>query len=333
MSMFNAQGNLNAGSVKEAFALIGQFFAAQDSLPEVTASVQMTEEEQDEFIQRALYTDSGKYALAAALPSPIRQSLDYKGIIRRVLETDSVGQGVVASYDFDVNVQAIVVSENGGVPESRIISDRRVIPPYTIMANPTVRIEEIQRRRFNIIDRAVQKARIELAGREDKDGFAAINAAAQVNNVLQDINDKGLLKSDLLNLKTEVDQHDLLTEKFLLNIRDFNDMLKWGSGGGQGLNGGELDPVSQREVLQSGILAKLWGADIMVSKLMPAGNAAAVAGKSESGMLSIFSDVNVLPADEPKQLKLGWVVYESIGISILVPNGVAWGSKSVTANP
>jgi len=36
-------------------------------------------------------------------------------------------------------------------------------------------------------------------------------------------------------------------------------------------------------------------------------------------------DIEVLPADEPKQLKLGWVVSEIIGIGIVNPRGVATG--------
>jgi hypothetical protein len=47
------------------------------------------------------------------------------------------------------------------------------------------------------------------------------------------------------------------------------------------------------------------------------------------GVMPIRQDIEVLPADEPKQLKLGWVVSEIIGIAIVNPRGVAAGRKSI----
>jgi len=44
--------------------------------------------------------------------------------------------------------------------------------------------------------------------------------------------------------------------------------------------------------------------------------------------MPIRQDIEVLPADEPKQLKLGWVVNELIGIAVANSRGVA---KYVTA--
>jgi hypothetical protein len=45
--------------------------------------------------------------------------------------------------------------------------------------------------------------------------------------------------------------------------------------------------------------------------------------------MPVRQDIEVLPADEPKQLKLGWVVSEIIGIGIVNPRGVSVGRKSV----
>jgi hypothetical protein len=42
--------------------------------------------------------------------------------------------------------------------------------------------------------------------------------------------------------------------------------------------------------------------------------------------MPVRQDIEVLPADEPKQLKLGWVVSEIVGIGIVNPRGVASGT-------
>ena len=57
---------------------------------------------------------------------------------------------------------AVVIASNGAAPESRVFSDRLTIPEFEVVSNPTVRIAEVKRRRFNVIDRAQQKARQEI---------------------------------------------------------------------------------------------------------------------------------------------------------------------------
>ena len=263
------------------------------------------------------------------MANPIRRNLDYQGIARRALVVDPLPQGALPVYDRDIDVAAVVVSSNGTGPESRVFGDRVTVPEFELYSNPTVRIAEVKRRRFNVIDRAVQKARQEIMAQEDANVFAAIDAAADVENTSQDIADGGMLKRDLVELKVQVDRWDLVTTKFFMNINEFTDILNWASGGGQGAGGGEVDPVTQREILQTGLYAHVWGADIMVSKIVPPGTVYACADPEFVGVMPIRQDIEVLPADEPKQLKLGWVVSEIIGIGIVNPRGVSRGNKSV----
>lgn len=139
---------------------------------------------------------------------------------------------------------ACVISSNGTGPESRVFGDRVTVPELELYSNPTVRIHEVKIRRFNVIDRAVQKARQEIMAQEDMNVFAAIDAASSIENTIQDISDGGLLKRDLMELKVSIDRWDLLTTKYFMNINEFSDILNWGSGGGQGPTGGEIDPVN-----------------------------------------------------------------------------------------
>lgn len=257
-----------------------------------------------------------------------RRNLDYQGIARRALVIDPIPMGATPSYERDIDVAAVVISSNGTGPESRVFGDRVVIPEFELYSNPTVRIAEVKRRRFNIIDRAVQKARQEIMAQEDANVFAAVDAAARVENTVQDVTDAGLLKRDLSALKMQVDRWDLVSTKYFMNISEFNDILNWASGGGQGSGGGEVDPVTQREILQTGLYAHIWGADIMVSKIVPPGTVYCLADPEFVGVMPIRQDIEVMPADEPKQLKLGWVVSEIIGLGIVNPRGCAMGSKS-----
>ena len=330
--LFNSKGEINAHDVREAFAMIAKYaHLLEDNAPSNSGLVNpsVSELKRDELISRAIMTQEGKVALAQAMANPIRKNLDYHGIARRALVVDPLPQGAIPSYDRDIDVAAVVISSNGTGPESRVFGDRVVIPEFEIFSNPTVRIAEVKRRKFNVIDRAVQKARQEIMAQEDANVFAALDAAASVENTVQDIADAGMLKRDLRELKVQVDRWDLVTSKFFMNINEFNDILGWGSGGGQGTGGGEVDPVTQREILQTGLYAHLWGADILVSKIVPPGTVYSCSDPEFLGVMPIRQDIEVLPADEPKQLKLGWVVNEIIGIGIVNPRGCAKGNKSV----
>ena len=331
--MFDSRGQINASSVADAMQILNKYASIlQENQPSnigLAGQPSFSEDKRDELITRAIMTQEGKIALAQAMANPIRRNLDYHGIARRALVVDALSQGAYASYERDIDVSAVVISSNGSGPESRVFGDRVVVPEFELFANPTVRISEVRRRRFNVIDRAVQKARQEIMAQEDANVFAAIDAGASMENTVQDIADAGMLKRDLIELKAQIDRWDLVTTKYFMNINEFTDILKWGSGGGQGVGGGEVDPVTMREILQTGLYAHIWGADIMVSKIVPAGTVYACADPEFVGVMPIRQDIEVLPADEPRQLKLGWVVSEQIGIAIVNPRGVSKGNKSV----
>jgi hypothetical protein len=331
--MFNGQGQMNATSLQDAIQCLAKYAAIlQENVPAnqgLAGQPSLSDQNRDDLMARAISSQEGKIALAQAMANPIRRNLDYHGIARRALVVDPLSQGAYPTYERDIDVAAVVVSSNGTAPESRVFGDRVVVPEFEIVANPTVRISEVKRRRFNVIDRAVQKARQEIMAQEDANVFAAIDAAASVENTVQDIADAGLLKRDLVELKAQVDRWDLVTTKFFMNINEFTDILKWGSGGGQGVGGGEVDPVTMREILQTGLYAHIWGADILVSKIVPPGTVYCVADPEFLGVMPIRQDIEVLPADEPRQLKLGWVVSEQIGLAIVNPRGAAKGNKSV----
>ena len=61
----------------------------------------------------------------------------------------------------------------------------------------------------------------------------------------------------------------------------------------------------------------MWTADIHVSSRMDSNTVLVVASPDTVGAFPIRQDITVLPADDPKKLRLGWVVYEEIGIVVI----------------
>ena len=336
--LFNSQGEINASNIKDALSQIVKYASIveemQSSSDAIAQGPSLSDGQRDEMIKQALMTQEGKIALGQAMAVPIRRNLDYQGVGRKALVVDPLPQGALPVYDRDIDVAAVVVSSNGSAPESRVFGDRVTVPEFEIVSNPTVRIAEVKRRRFNVIDRAQQKARQEIQAQEDANVFSALRYAGDSNlggeNLLQALNplqggagETELQKGGMLNLKKMIDRWDLVTSKYFLNINQFTDILNWESAGGTGAS--QVDPVTQRELLQTGLYGHIFGADIVVSKVVPAGRAFACADPEFVGVMPVRQDIEVLPADEPKQLKLGWVVNEIVGIGIVNPRGCATG--------
>lgn len=336
MSLFNSAGELNAVSTKDALAgIVKMAKILEENQPSNTSLAgrpSLNEQAKDDMIKRALLTTDGKIALGQAMALPIRRNLDYAGVARRALVVDPLPNGALPVYDRDIDVAAVVVSANGSAPESQVRGDRVTIPELEIVSNPVVRIREVKQRRFNVIDRAVQKARQEIQAQEDANVFAALDFAGDSTlggeNTAQDIVDAGLSRTDLVQIATQVDRWDLVTTKFFMNIVEFNDIRLWTSQNGNGV--AEVDPVTHREILQTGLYARIFGADIIVSKIVTPGTVFGCADPEFVGVMPVRQDIEVLPADEPKRLSLGWVVSEIIGFGIVNPRGVGVGRKNVS---
>ncbi len=335
MSIFNTHGELTAENVQDALGQIVKYASVIEQLAPASSSLSqspsLTEEARDEMISRALLSNEGKVALGQAMANPIRRNLDYQGVGRRAVVVDPLPQGALPVYERDIDVSAVVVASNGAVPESRVFGDRVTVPEFEVVSNPTVRISEVRRRRFNVIDRAQQKARQEIQAQEDANIFAALDFGADRTkggeNTLQTLDNSvttdQLSKRGLLNLKRQVDRWDLVTAKYFMNINEFTDILDWESAGAAGAS--QIDPVSHREILQTGLYGSIFAADIIVSKIVPQKQVFGCADPEFVGVMPVRQDIEVLPADEPKQLKLGWVVSEEIGIGIVNPRGISSG--------
>ena len=336
-TLFNTQGTLNAASMKDALNQLVKYASiieeTQSANQSLAGKPSFNDEQRDELVKQALTSEQGKIALGQAMANPIRRNLDYMGIGRKVFVVDPLPQGALAVYDRDIDVAATVVSAAGAAPESRVFGDRVFVPEFEIVSNPTVRIAEVKNRRFNVIDRAQQKARQEIQAQEDANIFAMLDYASDVgkggentyvgNSANSRITGDGHLhKAHLIETASQIERWDLVCTKFLMNILQFNDIRGWSAFGASG-NLSEIDMVTQREILQTGLFAHIWGMDILVSKLVPAGEIFGAADPEFVGVMPIRQDIEVLPADEPKQLKLGWVVNEIIGLSVINPRGVA----------
>ena len=273
----------------------------------------MSTEQKEYLIAKALETEEGRVALAQAMANPIRTSLDYQGIGRKLLVVDPLPQGALPVYDKDVDAKAYVISKRGKAPDQVIEGDRIQVPTFEIVSYPQVRFSQVKERRFNVIDRAQQRAKADIMAVEDGEIFALIDKAAEAVNPVTTTS--GLTREALTQAFKEIEKHDLVVTKIVMNASTFADIRAWGRD--------EFDPVTQHEVLQTGLFGHIWTADILISKKCPTNTVYVLADPEFVGVMPIRQDIQVIPADKPEELRLGWVIYEEIGLAVVNSMAIA----------
>ncbi len=286
-------------------------------------------------IWSALTTEAGRQAIGAQMAVPIRQLLDYVGTARKFFEIDVLAQGQIARYDKDINSPAFVMSKNGRVDRWDITADYVDPQTWEIFAPAEVRLNQIQQRRFNILDRTQERIRISVQVAEDSNylALADTTAASNTGSTVYDpyygssgnpivTSASGCSKDFLNQLSSVVMDHDLPLYAYLMRFSSFKDIRGWSVM--------ELDEVTMREILQTGLYGQIWGIDIVVSRLVTSGSVYANAEPRFYGVMPVRTDLILMPDDDPKQATIGYVGYEEIGFALINAQGQGKGTHTGT---
>jgi len=275
----------------------------------------------EQLLVQALYNPAGLRAIGSQMQAPIQTSLLYQGIARKLLVVDPIAQGALARYAKDVDVAAVTMSDRAQVPSWIIEGADFLVPTFTISTYPQISYEQVQQTPFNLIDRVQVKAKNAMVVQEDTQVFLQIDASvptSPTNPIFNHLIASGSnhLTLDLLNAASaKIEKHRLISSKIIMNSTRFSDIRVWGKD--------YFDFVTQREVLLSGVFGKIWDKDILISNLVPDNDVLIVADAPFLGFMPVRQEITVIPADIPGRLRLGWVVFENIGLCIANPKGVA----------
>ncbi|CAK9251731.1 unnamed protein product [Sphagnum jensenii] len=256
-----------------------------------------------------------------SMATPIQTSLLYQSIGRKLLVVDPLPQGALARYEKDIDVPATLISKRGQAPDVVIEGADFLVPTWEITSYPQIRLSQVKQRMFNIIDRAQVKAKNEISVQEDTQIFKAIDFAVPADPVNAAFNHlistaSGRLTLDLVNAAfAKIEKHRLTVSKVVLNSQRFADIRAWGKD--------YFDFVTQREVLLTGVFGRLWTSELLISNLVPDNSVLVLAPAEFVGVMPVRQEITVIPADKPSRLRLGWVVYQEIGVAVVNPKGVS----------
>jgi hypothetical protein len=251
---------------------------------------------------------------------PLRTRRDYTSVGRKTYLVEDLPDGALPVYDKDPDVTAYVIGEEGeNVAIQR--SDRVIIPLFEIASNPEIPLTQIKERRFDLIERAQDLAKSQIQAAEDERVFATMDETAANGfdgfgaNINPDINVIAPVSSSVLaDAFAEIEKHDLRVARVFMNARDYADIRKFGRE--------ILDIETQRTLLNTGLMASLWGAQIIVSRLVPQGFVYCCTDPELFGRIPVRTELTVISADDPKARTIGFSCFENLGIGSHNPRGL-----------
>lgn len=282
---------------------------------------EMTNAVKQQVIGEYIKTPAGRAKLAASMTQPLRLRRDYAAVGRKTFLVEQLPDGALPIYDKDPDVTAYVVGEEGQNIVAITKSRRVIFPLFEIASNPEIPLTQIKERRFDLIERSLDLAKAQIQAAEDERVFAVLDsiATAGFDSLNGQINPdipvvapiSGAVLSDAFGL---IERHDLRVARCYMNARDYADLRKFGRD--------ILDIESQATLLKTGLMATLWGAQIIVSRLVPVGTVYVCCEPEHFGRIPVRTELTVLSADDPKARTIGFSVFENIGIGAFNPRGL-----------
>jgi hypothetical protein len=281
---------------------------------------QISNEVKQQIIAEYMKTASGRAKLAASMVQPLRLRRDYTSVGRKTFLVEQLPDGALPIYDKDPNVTAYVVGEEGQNILA-IQKPRRVIfPLFEIASNPEIPLTQVKERRFDLIERAQDLAKAQIQAEEDTRVFEVLNAVAEngfdnIGATNADVHANApLTPADLADAFARVERNDLRVARVFANALDYSDIRKWGRD--------VLDIEAQAALLRTGLMATVWGAQIIVSRRVPTGYIYVCAEPEFFGRIPVRTELSVLSADDPKNRTIGFSCFENLGIGCHNPLGL-----------
>lgn len=327
--IFDKRGSLNAYDNKDALKQIAYLLqSTQREAKQARFHRQGSElapEDRRQILASAVQDPEGFAILGQELLLPIKDLIDYEGLMRKVFRVRPLQQGEFFRIAKDVRATAWVIGQDGQGIEARL-SGRFVTPSeFKIGSFPTVDISDIYTMNYDVLDRAQDTARQEVELEEDKRGRALMDVAAQTTNAVTTFATLGV--AALEDIRFQVERHRLVVEKFLINRAELSDIVKTMSS--------QVDPVTERELILAGYIGSFLNAMIITSagtgveEVVPAGTVYACTGPEYMGEMGIRVELFSEPFNMFAQQRFvkGWAFGEIIGFVIANPRSIAKGVK------
>ena len=139
---------------------------------------------------------------------------------------------------------------------------------------------------------------------------SVISAAVPESNVVE-VAGTDLTETALNQAISILEDKDLSLKHIVLRGGRFNDMRSW-----------DLDPVTERELREKGIVKYFSGAQVLLTAAAQLDEVLLIPDE-EIGKLAVRTPIAVEPDNRPSEFKVSWVVWMEVAMGVLRPDLLA----------
>lgn len=318
-----AQGfQATAAAEPGRYASAGLYGGGQDDLQFAMDAHRKTAE-----LMAALHDPTGIALVGQEMANPVREILDFEGILRRILPVRPVKQGEVVRYDKDPYVIAYTLSRDAQTPESRVRVSYVFPTPQEIGALITLELRDLYEAGYDVMARTMDRGRQALEFREDKVGIGFLEKAVQSRKQIVYFSTLNLAAIEAI--RYQVEKNRIPGDKLLINRRELSDIVS--------VLSSEVDPVTTRELVLSGYLGNILNMPVLCSagpdgkfEVVPPGTVYCVTAPTMLGGYPIWHDLASEPINQFNTGKAvrGWFWYMFSAPVVINNRGVSKGVKA-----
>jgi len=269
------------------------------------------QEKQRQIIDKYIWTTEGRQKIAKGLQQSLRYRADYKSQGRKAYLVQDVPFGTLPIWDADPDMGAYFVGDEGQGVVSIQRATRVFAPFFMVTATPLFPMEQIAERRYDLPTRGKELAVAEINAKEDVRVFAVMDAiqlngfGAQAPN--PDFPVAAPVSPDIIaDAFGEIEQYGIGVARIFMNAKDHADLRKFGRD--------TLDLQQQGALFNTGVMSQIWGAQVLVSRVVQPGVAYIVGERKYNGRILQRIPLTVLNAEDNIKRVVGYSIFEQIAI-------------------
>jgi hypothetical protein len=332
VASFNNKGELNANSKRDAYTQIASYLQKLGEGyidPDEQEEAFYTKDEQREIVEQAFVNPEKRAELGIQIAGEVQASLEREGFTRRVLNYQETSDGEIISIDIEEKGVVVVVSNDPGSVYTQFIgseNSRTVIPEeYYITARPYMEKRLMVTKKKDPVQKLFNDALEAIMVGEDKIWKMMADASAQYNNQMTTLVG-GLTMAGLSGLIDYISGAQLTPGSILVDSTTYSGLLTSAD------FRANSDPITSREVLQTGNFAMLYGTQVITDgvrlkslQVLDPGDVYVMALPEQAGVYTDRGGVEseMLSIATEKVPGKGWVLNEMFSASIVNTRAIA----------
>jgi len=252
----------------------------------------------------------GLRTIAASIAPPIYDEIRQKEIASLLLTENKLPKGEPARYAKIKEIQAFWIATGGQVHRSDMDDDEIEFPVGRVASNPAVDVSVLRNGDIHRLTDMEKWAGSAIRKKLNQRAVKVISEAVPEANTVE-IGGASLTEAGLNQAISLLEDKDLTVKYIVMRGGRFNDMRGW-----------ELDPVTERELREKGILKYFSGAQVLTTSAAQMDEVILVPDEPV-GKMAIRTPIAVEPDNRPSEFKVSWVVWMELALGVLRPDLLA----------